>query len=131
MKYIPIEDRRIVRESFGDETTRTFVLFDDTKVSEGGWYYGRAWMTAAFLAAAEKRWVANCYKTGQDQPEEDGSKAYPDWIPHQCGGCRWFAALDLDYGVCCQESSPNDGRITFEHGGCHQHSILLDRITTK
>jgi len=102
-----------------DFSYRTFVLFDGTEVSEGGWYSGRKWMTAKFLKAAESRWVSNSYKTGEEQPDYDTKN---QWIPHQCGGCRWFAAFDLDYGVCCNEVSPNDGHITFEHGGCIKHS---------
>jgi hypothetical protein len=46
----------------------------------------------------------------------------------QCGGCRFFAALDGDYGICCNELSPNDGRVTFEHGGCIQHSFIQELL---
>jgi hypothetical protein len=103
------------------ETYKTSKLFNDTEISEGGWYCGRKWMTAKFLDEAETRWVKHSYSTGEDEPDFDRENA---WIPHQCGGCRYFAALDSDYGICCNDASPNDGHITFEHGGCIKHSDL-------
>jgi len=108
----------VYHKDVDDETYRTSILFDDTPISEGGWFYGRKWMTAKSLVKAEKRWVKRCYQTGKEQPD------YDNWIAHQCGGCRWFAALDSDWGICCNESSPNDGRVVFEHGGCINHSDL-------
>lgn len=105
-----------------DSSYRTFVLFDGTEVSEGGWYNGRAWMTAKYLNACVNRWVKQSYETGKKQPDYDQAN---QWIPHQCGGCRWFAALDSDYGFCCNLRSPNEGRITFEHGGCKEHSDIV------
>ena len=107
--------------SLDGETYKTSKLFGDTEISEGGWYCGRRWMTAKFLDSAETRWVRHSYQTGEEEPDFDTKYM---WIPHQCGGCRYFAALDSDYGICCNEFSPNDGRITFEHGGCIKHSDL-------
>jgi len=117
MKRESLEQKKIKYNDsgFGDKY-RSSVLFDDTVVNEGGWYCGRKWMTAKQLDRAETRWVKHSYTTGEAQPDFEG------WIAHQCGGCRWFAALDCDYGICCNETSPNDGRITFEHGGCIAHS---------
>ena len=107
----------------GDDRYRSFVIFDDTVVNEGGWYGGGKWMTAKYLKACVARWVKRSYDTGKLEPDcKDG------WIPHQCGGCRWFAALDLDYGFCCNLDSPNEGRITFEHGGCIKHSFLQELL---
>ena len=106
----------VYSKDFFNETYRTSILFDDTPITEGGWFYGRKWMTAKSLVEAENRWVKQCYQTGEEQPD------YDDWIAHQCGGCRWFAALDSDWGICCNKLSPNDGRVTFEHGGCIKHS---------
>lgn len=101
------------------EGYRSFVIFDATGVAEGGWYNGRKWMTAKYLRACVARWVQRSFDTGKEQPDYD---IINSWTPHQCGGCRWFAALDADYGFCCNEVSPNEGRITFEHGGCKEHS---------
>jgi len=111
---------KIKRHNIGDPdfTYRSFVLFDGTEVSEGGWYYGRKWMTAKYLNACVDRWVNHSFATGKEQPDYNG------WIAHQCGGCRWFAALDDDYGFCFNLKSLNEGRITFEHGGCKEHSDL-------
>lgn len=106
----------VYRKDFCDETYRTSILFDGTPISEGGWFCGRKWMTAKLLVKAENRWHKRCYQTGKEQTD------YDNWIAHQCGGCRWFAALDSDWGICCNESSPNDGRAVFEHGGCIEHS---------
>lgn len=92
-------------------------LFSDINISEGGWN-GHRWMTTRELRAAVKRWVKHSYETGEEQP------GYRGFINDQCGGCRYFGAFDSDYGVCCNAASPNDGRITFEHGGCEGHSVL-------
>ena len=105
----------------GDDRYRSFVIFDDTVVNEGGWYGGRKWMTAKYLKACVNRWVKRSYETGEQEPDCELGK-WGKWIPHQCGGCRWFAALDLDYGFCCNLDSQNEGRVTFEHGGCKEHS---------
>lgn len=98
---------------------RSFVILGKTDISEGGWYNGRKWMTAKYLKNCVNRWVVRSYETGKEQPDYDTEN---EWIPHQCGGCRWFAALDSDYGFCCNLKSSNEGRITFEHGGCKEHS---------
>lgn len=84
-------------------------LLADAVVSRGGWYHGRSWLTAKDIKAAEKRWADRSYRRA---PEED----------YQCGGCKYFAALGSDYGICWCEDSSLDGAITFEHGGCNQHS---------
>ncbi len=80
----------------------------------GGWYHGE-WLTAAQIEAAEKRWARRSYREEAHEPAWGG-------IPYQCGGCRFFAAYGSDYGVCCNEKSPLDGMIVFEHGGCLEHS---------
>lgn len=139
--------RRLDKEAGRDKIKRhsgyrSFVLFDGTVVSEGGWLIGRKWMTAEYMKKAETRWVNHSYTTRADDylklkfsvevdiealreidREYDLSAGCA-----QCGGCRWFAALDADYGVCCNEESPNDGRITFEHGGCIQHSFIQELL---
>lgn len=114
----------VYNKDWAGETYRTSILFDDTPISEGGWFYGRKWMTGKSLVEAENRWVAQCYATGEHEPDYDTRN---EWIPHQCGGCRWFAALDSDWGICCNKHSPNDGRATFEHGGCANHSDLTSQ----
>jgi len=87
------------------------------EISEGGWACvdGRLkdWMTKADLESAEKRIFKN------SQPEDYDSSDMP-----QCGGCKWFGALNGDWGICCNEKSPQDTRIQFEHSGCFQHSAL-------
>jgi hypothetical protein len=52
-----------------------------------------------------------------------GSDPYPDeWRSEQCGGCRFYVRLQggfrSDWGVCSNEVSPRDGKVTFEHDGC-------------
>lgn len=110
---------RVKRTGQGEDAYRSYVIFDDTNISEGGWYYGRKWMTAKFMRQAVDRWVAMSFETGKQEPDYAKEN---EWIPHQCGGCRWFGALDLDYGFCFCIESLNEGRIVFEHGGCIQHS---------
>lgn len=135
---------RIKHHNVGDNDSnyRTFVLFGGTEVSEGGWLIGRKWMTAKHMNKAEARWVQHSYATRADAYLEKRFSVEVDIeklkeINHkydisagcgQCGGCRWFAALDADYGICCNEESPNDGRITFEHGGCIQHSFIQELL---
>jgi hypothetical protein len=80
------------------------------KVERGGWYYGK-WLGREERQAAEKRWAGRSY---EHRADEDA----------QCGGCRYFAALGMDYGICANSVSPLDGCITFEHGGCPAHSSL-------
>ena len=101
-----------------DKGFRSFVIFDGTEVTEGGWLKGR-WMSAKHLKACVDRWVGRSYETAKEQPDYD---AINECASYQCGGCRWFAAIDADYGFCCNLDSPNEGRITFEHGGCKAHS---------
>lgn len=103
--------------SFGSKY-RSFVILDDTVVSEGG-ACGRRWMTAKYLKSCVARWIKRSYETGKEQPDYDVKN---QWIAHQCEWCSWFAALDCDYGFCCNLKSLNEGRITFEHGGCKEHS---------
>lgn len=79
-------------------------------VERGGWYEGR-WLTKAEAAAAQHRWADRSFKT------------LPDGT-FQCGGCKFFAALGGDYGLCWNSKSEHDGRVTFEHGGCSEHSRL-------
>lgn len=78
----------------------------------GGWARSRK-PRKADLRAAERRWATRSY---QHRSEDD-----PDHI-YQCGGCSFFAALGADYGICWNEASPLDGCISFEHGGCPEHS---------
>lgn len=80
------------------------------EVERGGWYIGR-WLTPSERKAAEHRWADRSY---QHRADED----------YQCGGCRFFAALGMDYGICVNPASRLDGSITFEHGGCPQHSEI-------
>src|SRR5690606_27761003 len=85
-----------------------------SEVSSGGWAGAERlseWMTKAEIEAAEKRALERCYATNTDTDE----------MTRQCGGCRWFAALNGDWGFCLNEASPHDGRAVFEHGGCPQH----------
>lgn len=77
-------------------------------VTRGGWYGGK-WLTPVERKAAEERWKTRSYAYRTDQS-------------YQCGGCRFFAATGLDYGICANPVSPLDGQITFEHGGCAEHS---------
>lgn len=85
----------------------------DTRIfiTEGGWC-GRRWMSTRELEKALERWVKRSYGTAL-AVTEGGS--------YQCGGCRFFGALDGDYGLCCNADSVQDGRVCYEHGGCPQH----------
>jgi len=120
---------------------RTFVIFDGTEVSEGGWLIGRKWMTAKFMNRIVDKWVRQSYETRADNylKTHKNDMAISPVIEKlkeidndydlsagcaQCGGCRWYAAIDGDYGFCFDQDSPNEGRITFEHGGCIQHSFI-------
>lgn len=85
-------------------------------VEEGGWYGGSKWLTGSKVDAAENRWI----KQANDAAPKDDH----DWCEHQCGGCRYFAALNGDWGICWNKISPMDGRVMFEHVGCEQHSDL-------
>ena len=123
---------------------RTFVLFDGTEVTEGGWLIGRKWMTAKFMNKIVGEWVRKSYATRVDALYEKGllPVQYVETLKQQgmleytagdgqCGGCQWFAALDADYGLCFNQDSPNEGRITFEHGGCIYHSFIQKLVGEK
>jgi len=120
-----------------DFSYRSFVIFDGTEVSEGGWMIGRKWMTAKYMSSIVRKWVMQSYETRADtylkqkfaavdieKLREINKKYDLSAGCGQCGGCRWFAAIDGDYGFCFNEDSPNEGKITFEHGGCIQHSFI-------
>jgi hypothetical protein len=87
-------------------------------ISEGGWC-GRRWMTTDELEKAKARWISQSYAVSgpefEERLKEEGGRI-------QCGGCRFFGAFDGDWGLCCNPESPMDGHVTFEHGGCDQHS---------
>ena len=82
-------------------------------VERGGWYDG-PWIKEEDITSAERRWAKRSY-THQVLTE-------PNWSQWQCGACKYFAALGTDYGLCWNEKSPLDGCVTFEHGGCGEHS---------
>ena len=117
---------------------RSFVICGGTEVSEGGWMIGRKWMTAKYMSSIVHKWVMQSYETRADtylkrefsvdvdieKLKEIDSQYDLSAGCAQCGGCRWFAAIDGDYGFCFNQKSPNEGRITFEHGGCIQHSFI-------
>jgi len=132
---------RIKYHNVGDSNFnyRSFILFDNTEVEPGGWLIGRKWLTARFMNRIVDRWVSLSYATRADNLLK--YNAVPEGVDieqlkeidrlydlsagcAQCGGCQWFAALDSDYGFCFNQDSPNEGRITFEHGGCIHHSFL-------
>ena len=84
-------------------------------ITEGGWLIGRRWMSTNELEKVLDRWVRHSQATALPEAVTEGGA-------YQCGGCRFFGALDGDYGLCCNAGSPNDGRVVFEHGGCPEHS---------
>ena len=94
----------------------------DTRVfvDQAGW--SAHWITTKEVLASLARWAHNSYQTALKEAETDGGG-------YQCGGCRYFAALDNDYGLCCNPLSVNDGRVTFEHGGCDKPSMLEEEVT--
>lgn len=109
--------------------SREFPLFGSLEygehavlVSEGGWC-GKRWMTTKELRAARERWVRESY-SHEGPAFHDALREYGGVI--QCGGCRYFAAFDADFGLCGNPLSWFDGRVTFEHGGCLRHSNLED-----
>ena len=136
------KDRTKYHKIDGDCGYRTFVIFGGTEVSEGGWLIGRRWVTAKFMNRIVNQWVRESYETRADTylkrkfSTEVDIKKLKEIDKHydlsagcaQCGGCRWFAALDADYGFCFNQSSPNEGRITFEHGGCIYHSFIQELL---
>lgn len=100
---------------------RVLDLFDGLTVSEGGWYYGKKWMQRADAEAARRRWWLRGLAEAPKVPFGSGRNA-PEWVEHQCGGCKFFAALDADWGICWNAESPQDGRLVFEHNGCAEHT---------
>jgi len=51
-----------------------------------------------------------------ENPDED----YPDCS----GGCKWFAKVDSDFGICRKPDGPREGLLTFEHQAgkdCFEH----------
>jgi hypothetical protein len=84
----------------------------------GGWSKGPP-PTAGEISAAEQRWTLRSYR--EEVRDEDG------YIENQCGGCRFFAASGLDFGICWNQRSPRDGCVVFEHGGCSRHSELTEQ----
>ena len=89
----------------------------DMDVMPGGCYHGSSWLTKMRVKATERRWYAASYAAGRQEPDYENK-----WIPHQCGGCRWFAANGLDWGVCWCDGGPMDSKVVFKHGGCVEHS---------
>lgn len=51
---------------YNESGYRTFVLFDGTEVSEGGWLIGHKWMTAKFMNRIANQWVKRSYDTRAD-----------------------------------------------------------------
>ncbi len=132
---------RYADDGFGGKY-RSFVIFGGTGVTEGGWMIGRKWMTAKYISNIVNKWVKQSYETRADtylkkkfSVEVDIEKLKEIDKQYdlsagcaQCGGCRWYAAIDGDYGFCFNQDSPNEGRITFEHGGCIYHSFIQELL---
>lgn len=136
------KDRITYHKIEGECGYKTFVIFDGTEVSEGGWLIGRKWMTAKYMNKLVSKWVNQSFETRVDKlyknnklPEEylkickDRGMLEYTGGDGQCGGCRWFAAFDADYGLCFCEGSPNEGKITFEHAGCIYHSFIQELLS--
>ena len=101
-------------------------------VSEGGWYQGRSWLTKGGIEEAEDRWVKRCYETRADKTcPSTVPREYGDGETLQCGGCKFSAMVGGDFGICWNEKSPLDGCIIFEHGGCKQHSFLIELLAER
>jgi hypothetical protein len=70
-------------------------------------------------------------------------KLLADWEPHgqrkwhgkrearpDCDVCRWFSELfrtGLDWGVCCNTTSPRAGLLTHREQGCWEHEAMDER----
>ena len=135
---------KIKHNNVGDSdfSYRSFVIFGGTGVTEGGWMIGRKWMTAKHMSGLVHKWVMQSFATRADTylKKEFSTEVDIEKLKQidqeydlsagcgQCGGCRWFAAIDGDYGFCFNQNSPNEGRITFEHGGCIQHSFIQELL---
>jgi hypothetical protein len=87
-------------------------MFELAQISckSGGWTAEIA-PSANDLKKAEERWIKRSYTDRRQDA-------------FQCGGCKFFAAVGTDFGICWNEKSNLDGCITFEHGGCDQHSSI-------
>lgn len=116
-KYRKGSGQRWVASAWGDgEHYRELDIFDGVAISEGGWFYGKTWMTAADAAEARSRW----YRARDAESPKDEH----NYVEHQCGGCKFFGDLDGNWGLCWNARSPQDGRLVFEHNGCTEHSEL-------
>ncbi|MEU5120336.1 DUF3027 domain-containing protein [Streptomyces asoensis] len=74
--------------------------------------------------ACHERW-SRVQNRRTDQPGyQDG------WFDEQCGGCRFWVALNgelgQDWGVCTGPGSTFDGRVRFEHDGCDAFALRED-----
>jgi hypothetical protein len=85
-----------------------------------------------FPMAANQPWTGDdarhnddCHRRWQSHRHRDtASPSYREkWYLQQCGGCRYWIALNgqvgLDYGVCSHAASTFDGQVRFEHDGCN------------
>ncbi len=100
-------------------------ILTDAEVCRGGWYYGK-WLTKRLIKEAENRWVERSIRSGESESDVRVYSRY-NWIPHQCGACKYFASFG-DYGICWCKESLLDGCITFEHGGCTKHSNYEEEV---
>lgn len=96
------------------DKTPLFILAQ-TECKPGGWAL-QSVPDKESIDKAEDRWINRSYIP--EATDENG------WIRNQCGGCKYFAALGSDFGICYNKKSQLDGCITFEHGGCLAHSIF-------
>lgn len=104
----------LVKDGLGNY--RESRLFSRITVSQGGWT--SQWVSTRELRAALRRWIESEYKANPPEVSEQAG-------PYQCGGCRFFLALDSDYGICANTDSPYDGRIVFEHIGCKANPFYV------
>ena len=98
---------RVASTTFG--SYKKSKMFSDIEVTNGGWT--DRWVTTRELRAALDRWINQEYKANPPEVTEQAGA-------YQCGGCRFFLALDSDYGLCASKDSPYDGKVVFEHVGC-------------